>query len=58
MFKVDSKDTKKTTLIVQCLHMSDAIVVALLLTSKYFTPCSSVSIVDFEQANRGWKKYL
>ena len=58
MFKVDSKDTKRTTMIVPCLHMSDAIVVALLLALKYFAPCSSVSIVDFEQANMGWEKSL
>ena len=58
MFKVDSKDTKRMTMIVRCLHMSDAIVVALLLALKYFAPCSSVFIVDFEQANRGWEKSL
>ena len=23
-------------------------------TSTYFTPCSSVSIVNFEQVNAGW----
>ena len=23
-------------------------------TSSYFTPCSSVSIVNFEQVNAGW----
>ena len=27
---------------------------SLLLTLKYFTPCSSGSIVNFEQVNAGW----
>ena len=38
------------SLTVQCLPLND--------TLPYFTPCSSVSIVDFEQANVGWEKYL
>ena len=28
--------------------------VSLLLTLTYFTPCSSVCIVNFEQVNAGW----
>ena len=32
------------------------ILVSLLLTLTYFTPCSSVSIVIFEHVNAGWVK--
>ena len=43
MFKVNNKDTRTTPGIV---------LVSLLLTLRtYFTPCSSVSIVNFEQVN-------
>ena len=38
-------------------HQNDAIgvvLVSLLLTLNYFTPCSSVSIVNFEQLNAYW----
>ena len=40
MFKVNNKDNKTTTL------------AALLLTD--FTPCSTVSIVNFEHVIAGW----
>ena len=33
----------------------DVVLVFLLLTLTYFTPFSSVSIVDFEQVNFSWK---
>ena len=45
MFKVNNKSTRTTPGIV---------LVSLLLTLKYFTPCSSGSIVNFEQVNAGW----
>ena len=38
MFKVNNKDTRTTPL----------------LTLNIFTPCSSVSIVNFEQVNTAW----
>ena len=41
MFKVNNKDTRATSL-------------TLLLTLTYFTYCSSVSIVNFEQVNDSW----
>ena len=34
--------------------MGDLVLVSLLLTVKYFTPCFRVSIVNFEQVNAGW----
>ena len=39
MFKVNNKDTRATAFIVNFEH---------------FTPCSSVSTVNFEQVNAGW----
>ena len=45
MFKVNNKVTS-------IWHLSGIFIVNLLLT--YFTPCSSVSIVNFEQVNAGW----
>ena len=30
------------------------VLVSLLLTLLYFTPCSNVSIINFEQANANW----
>ena len=39
MLKVNSKDTRTTPVA---------------LASLYFTRCSSVSIVNFEQVNAGW----
>ena len=33
---------------------TDVVLVSLLLTWTYFTPCSSVSIVNFEQVNTNW----
>ena len=30
------------------------VLVSLLITLTYFTPCSSVSIVNFEQINADW----
>ena len=67
MFKVNNKDTR-TTLSKLTIKISDkdinkdsfivnfdsVILVSLLLT--YFTPCSSVSIVNFEQLNAHWLK--
>ena len=41
MFKVNNKDTR-------------TILVSLLLTLNIFTPCSSVSIVNFGEVNGGW----
>ena len=46
MFKVNNKDTRTTPLAAfWCLSCQ---------IWTYFTPCSSVSIVNFEQANAGW----
>ena len=45
-----------TSLTAYCLHVRDVVLVSLLITN--FTPCSSVSIGNFEQANAGWGKYL
>ena len=50
MFKVNSKYTSTTSL--------DVVLVSLLLTLKYSTPCSSVSIVDFEHVIGGWDTYF
>ena len=46
MFKVSSKDTRKTPL--------GVVLVSLLLTLINFTPCSVVSIVNFERVNTDW----
>ena len=43
MFKVNNKDSRATLLsLFFCLYF-------------YFTPCSSVSIVNVEQINAGWQ---
>ena len=42
MFKVNNKDT------------NGVILVSLLLSWTYSTPCSSVSFVNFEQVNVDW----
>ena len=47
MFKVNNRNTKARCEICSKL-------VSLLLTLNYFTPCSSVSIGNFEQVNTGW----
>ena len=49
MFKVNKKDTrtKRLQALFWCLYC---------LLWTYFTPCSSVSIVNFEQVNAGWGK--
>ena len=47
MFKINNKDTRTTPLVsLRCLYYE-------LLT--YFTPCSSVSIVNFEYVIAIWK---
>ena len=51
MFKVNSKYTRTTLL--------DVVLVSLLLTLKIlYTPCSSVSIVDFEHVIGDWDTYF
>ena len=45
MFKVNNKDTKATP---------GVALVSLLLILNIFTPCSSVSIVNFERVNTDW----
>ena len=46
MFKFNNKDTRTTPLsLFWCLYCYLLI---------YFTPCFSVSIVNFEQENTGW----
>ena len=49
MFKVNNKDTRTTPKV----NNKDTRM-SLLLTLTYFTLCSSVSIVIFEQVNTGW----
>ena len=55
MFNVNNRHQNH---IIDCVMSScrDVVLVSLLITN--FTPCSSVSIVNFEQANAGWGKYL
>ena len=50
MFKVNNRNTKTRCKISEA---NSVILVSLLLTLTYFTPCSSVSIVNFEQVNAG-----
>ena len=50
MFKVNNRNTKTRCKISEA---NSVISVSLLLTLTYFTPCSSVSIVNFEQVNAG-----
>ena len=45
MLKVNNKDTRTTL---------GVVLVSLLLTLNNFTPCSSVSIVNFEHVIAGW----
>ena len=64
MFNVNNKNTRTTSMTLvwnmfKLKHMlkhqndvNDVVLVFLLLT--YFTPSSSVSIVDFEQVNVSW----
>ena len=47
MFKVNYKDTRTTP--------NSVVLVSLLLLKKYFTPLSSVSILNFEQVSAGWE---
>ena len=49
MFKNNNKDTRTTPKV----NNKDTRM-SLLLTVTYFTLCSSVSIVIFEQVNAGW----
>ena len=53
MFKVSNKDTRTTppTKWSNTVNEIGIVLVSLLLTSTYFTPCSSVSVVNFEQVN-------
>ena len=51
MFKVNNRNTKA-----RCEICSKS--VSLLSTLNYFTPCSSVSIGNFEQVNTGWVIFL
>ena len=46
MFKVSNKET----IVV--------ILMSLLLTSTYFTPCYSISIFNFEQVNTTWVRKI
>ena len=43
MFKINNKDTRKASF--WCLYCQ---------LWTYFTPCSTVSIVNFEQVNADW----
>ena len=60
LLKISNKNTRK-----KCLKVNnkkkqnvviDIILVFLLLTLPYFTPFSSVSVVDFEEVNISWAK--
>ena len=46
MFKVNNKDTRLTSMVSFWCRYCER--------RTYFTPCSSVSIVNFEQVNAGW----
>ena len=46
-FKENNKDVRATS--------NEAALVSLLLIWTYFTHCSGVSIVDFEQVSAGWE---
>ena len=46
MFKANNKETR------------DVVLVSLLLTLNIVTPCSSVSIVNFEKVNADWASRL
>ena len=46
MFEVNNKDNKD----------ANGIVLVSLLFLTYFTLCSTVSIVNFEQVNAGWER--
>ena len=46
MFKANNKETR------------DVVLVSLLLTLNIVTPCSSVSIVNFEKVNADWANTL
>ena len=46
MYKVNNKDTRTTSF--------NVFLVSFVLTLNKFTPCSSVSIADFEQVNLQW----
>ena len=59
MLRVNNKNTRT-----RCEICSKLTMVSLLQTSgvflqlrTYFTPCSSVSMVNFEQVNAGWVTY-
>ena len=50
MFKVNNKDTRTTSMTsFWCFYCE---------LWTYSTPCSSVSIVNFEQVNAGWVRGL
>ena len=50
MFKVNNNGNRKMSI--------DTLLVSLLLTLDTFTPCYSVSFVDFEQVSKHWKTRL
>ena len=49
MFKVNNKDTERTLASFWCLYCQ---------LRAYFTPCSTVSIVNFEHVIAGWDTFL
>ena len=56
MFKVYNRNTRTSCEICSKLTIDIRTMplVSLLLTLTYFTPCSSVCIVNFEQVKAGW----
>ena len=67
MFKVNNRNprTKCETcskLTIETLEQSEICSKLTIKTSErrqtYFTPCSSVSIVDFKQVNAGWEWFM
>ena len=56
MFKVNNKNTTTRCEICSKLTIKTVVLVCLLLTWTYFTPCSSVFIVNFEQVNACWAR--
>ena len=56
MFKVNNRNTKTRCEICSKLTIKipERLLSLLLTLNIYFTPCSSVSIDNFEQVNAGW----
>ena len=63
MFKVNNRNTRIryeicSKLIIKAPHQNDAKGFVLVSLLTYFTPCSRVFIVNFEQVNAVWGDFL